>query len=364
MNARRRRRQHRLGAAADPGLRHRRRRWPRTSWRTATPTARSAPARRSRSGPARPEGVRAVRRLPAHPRRRRPAGRLQRAPRGVPGGPADPRRRPAPTSTTLIGNSAALRALQPADFVDDTFGLPTVTDILARAGEAGPRPAPGVQDRDLRRGRREDRRPAARACCWRAWSPTWPRSARSSTSACTRTAWCTSRRCRKTFVKDPRDVVKSGRHRAGQGARRRHPAQAHLADPAAGRRAGPAEAARGRPPGPAAAGRRRSARRAARRRPARQGQGGGGQRARAAVARVAVARVSGARAVAAAAGRRRRSASGRRRSGPGRRRSASGRRRSAPGRRRSGQRQRSAPAAAPVNDEMAAALRRAGLIKD
>ena len=36
-------------------------------------------------GAARPEGVRAVRGLPAHPRRRRPAGRLQRAPGGVPG---------------------------------------------------------------------------------------------------------------------------------------------------------------------------------------------------------------------------------------------------------------------------------------
>ena len=40
--------------------------------------------------PARAEGVRAVRRLPAHPRRRRPARRLQRAPRGVPGGAAHP----------------------------------------------------------------------------------------------------------------------------------------------------------------------------------------------------------------------------------------------------------------------------------
>ena len=50
---------------------------------------------RSRRAPeegaaARPQGVRAVRRLPAHPRRRRPAGRLQRAPGGLPGGPAHP----------------------------------------------------------------------------------------------------------------------------------------------------------------------------------------------------------------------------------------------------------------------------------
>jgi len=49
--------------------------------------------------------------------------------------------------TTLIGNTAVLRALRPADFVDDTFGgttgLPTVTDILAELEKPGrdPRPA-------------------------------------------------------------------------------------------------------------------------------------------------------------------------------------------------------------------------------
>nr|WP_239333841.1 Tex family protein [Frankia sp. CiP3] len=45
--------------------------------------------------------------------------------------------------TTLIGNTAALRALRPADFVDETFGLPTVTDIVAELEKPGrdPRPA-------------------------------------------------------------------------------------------------------------------------------------------------------------------------------------------------------------------------------
>ncbi|HEX2297954.1 MAG TPA: helix-hairpin-helix domain-containing protein, partial [Pseudonocardiaceae bacterium] len=44
---------------------------------------------------------------------------------------------------TLIGNTAVLRALRPADFVDDTVGLPTVTDILAELEKPGrdPRPA-------------------------------------------------------------------------------------------------------------------------------------------------------------------------------------------------------------------------------
>jgi len=43
----------------------------------------------------------------------------------------------------LIGNATALRALSPKDFVDDTFGLPTVTDILRELEKPGrdPRPA-------------------------------------------------------------------------------------------------------------------------------------------------------------------------------------------------------------------------------
>ncbi|MFF2149098.1 Tex family protein [Kitasatospora sp. NPDC058190] len=43
----------------------------------------------------------------------------------------------------LIGNSERLRALRPADFADDTFGVPTVTDILGELDKPGrdPRPA-------------------------------------------------------------------------------------------------------------------------------------------------------------------------------------------------------------------------------
>jgi uncharacterized protein len=43
----------------------------------------------------------------------------------------------------LIGNSAAVRALSPKSFVDETFGLPTVTDILKELEKPGrdPRPA-------------------------------------------------------------------------------------------------------------------------------------------------------------------------------------------------------------------------------
>ncbi|MDT7758751.1 MAG: protein Tex, partial [Mycobacterium sp.] len=43
----------------------------------------------------------------------------------------------------LIGNERSLRSLRPADFADDRFGLPTVTDILAELEKPGrdPRPA-------------------------------------------------------------------------------------------------------------------------------------------------------------------------------------------------------------------------------
>jgi uncharacterized protein len=43
----------------------------------------------------------------------------------------------------VIGNSTALRKLKPADFVDDTFGLPTVSDIIEELEKPGrdPRPA-------------------------------------------------------------------------------------------------------------------------------------------------------------------------------------------------------------------------------
>jgi uncharacterized protein len=44
---------------------------------------------------------------------------------------------------TLIGNGPKIRTLRPKDFVDDTFGLPTVSDILGELEKPGrdPRPA-------------------------------------------------------------------------------------------------------------------------------------------------------------------------------------------------------------------------------
>ena len=90
--------------------------------------------------------------------------------------------------------------------------------------------------------------PRSRAWCSRAWSPTSSRSARSSTSACTRTAWCTCRQLADRFVKDPNEVVKVGQRVQGDGAGGRPGARAHRADDAhrqAGRRAAPGGAPAG-----------------------------------------------------------------------------------------------------------------------
>ena len=42
----------------------------------------------------------------------------------------------------LIGNTAMLRSLTPKSFVDETFGLPTVTDILRELEKPGRDPRP------------------------------------------------------------------------------------------------------------------------------------------------------------------------------------------------------------------------------
>jgi uncharacterized protein len=46
---------------------------------------------------------------------------------------------------TLIGNAKALRGLNPADFTDEAFGLPTVNDILKELEKPGRDPRPGFQ---------------------------------------------------------------------------------------------------------------------------------------------------------------------------------------------------------------------------
>jgi uncharacterized protein len=52
----------------------------------------------------------------------------------------------------LIGNSTALRKLQPQQFVDDTFGLPTVSDILKELEKPGRDPRPAFHTATFKEG--------------------------------------------------------------------------------------------------------------------------------------------------------------------------------------------------------------------
>ncbi|MFF3638592.1 Tex family protein [Streptomyces sp. NPDC101171] len=53
---------------------------------------------------------------------------------------------------SLIGDTGALRSLRPADFVDDTFGLPTVTDILRELEKPGRDPRPAFRTATFKEG--------------------------------------------------------------------------------------------------------------------------------------------------------------------------------------------------------------------
>ena len=52
----------------------------------------------------------------------------------------------------LIGNSRVLSALNPQDFADETFGVPTVTDIIAELDKPGRDPRPEFKTATFREG--------------------------------------------------------------------------------------------------------------------------------------------------------------------------------------------------------------------
>jgi len=52
----------------------------------------------------------------------------------------------------LIGNAPVLRALSPSSFVDDRFGLPTVTDILKELEKPGRDPRPAFRTAEFKAG--------------------------------------------------------------------------------------------------------------------------------------------------------------------------------------------------------------------
>ncbi|GAA2268048.1 Tex family protein [Nonomuraea roseoviolacea subsp. roseoviolacea] len=53
---------------------------------------------------------------------------------------------------SLIGNTAVLRSIKPQEFTDDTFGLPTVTDILRELEKPGRDPRPAFRTATFKEG--------------------------------------------------------------------------------------------------------------------------------------------------------------------------------------------------------------------
>ncbi|TMR17098.1 RNA-binding transcriptional accessory protein [Nonomuraea turkmeniaca] len=53
---------------------------------------------------------------------------------------------------SLIGNTTALRSIKPQDFTDETFGLPTVTDILRELEKPGRDPRPAFKTATFKEG--------------------------------------------------------------------------------------------------------------------------------------------------------------------------------------------------------------------
>ncbi|MDG4863528.1 Tex family protein [Streptomyces sp. T-3] len=110
---------------------------------------------------------------------------------------------------SLVGNSAALRSLKPAEFVDETFGLPTVTDILRELEKPGRDPRPAFKTASFKDGveKISDLAPAmvlegvvTNVAAFGAFVDVGVhQDGLVHVSAMS-----------KTFVKDPRDVVKPG----------------------------------------------------------------------------------------------------------------------------------------------------------
>jgi len=111
--------------------------------------------------------------------------------------------------TELIGNGAKLKAIKPTEFVDDKFGLPTVTDILKELEKPGRDPRPAFKTATFADGVEKlgDLKPGmvlegvvTNVAAFGAFIDVGVhQDGLVHVSAMS-----------KTFVKDPRDVVKSG----------------------------------------------------------------------------------------------------------------------------------------------------------
>ena len=124
---------------------------------------------------------------------------------------------------SLIGDSGFLRTLDAAQFVDDTFGLPTCAISCANSkNRAAIRARHSGTQRSPMASTTSDLKPA---CCSKASSATLRHSARSSTSR-TPGGLVHVSPCRTRSSQD-HARSSSRRHREGQGARGRHRAQAN-----------------------------------------------------------------------------------------------------------------------------------------
>ena len=101
---------------------------------------------------ARPQGLRAVRRLPAHPRtattRSTPRRCIRRAIRWC--AASSPHLKSE--IRAVIGDAGVLRSLKPEQFADDKFGVPTVTDILKELEKPGRDPRPEFKTASFKDG--------------------------------------------------------------------------------------------------------------------------------------------------------------------------------------------------------------------
>ena len=135
----------------------------------------------------------------------------------------------------LIGNAEIVRQLKPQAFVDDTFGLPTVTDILRELEKPGRDPRPAFKAAVFKEGVEDDQGSQARH------DPRRHGDQRRGVRRLRRYRRAPGRA--GAHLGDVEDLHQgsarggeAGRHRQGQGAGGRGRPQAHRADAAARRR--------------------------------------------------------------------------------------------------------------------------------
>ena len=169
-------------------------------------------------------------RLPAHHERRQSARRVGGASRGLSASSSASSPRPACRSRELIGKTPVLRALQPEDFADAQFGVPTVKDILAELEKPGRDPRPGVQDRDLQGRRRGAAATSQPGMLLEGVVTNVANFGAFVDIGVHQDGLVHVSQLADRFVKDPREVVKAGDIVKVQGGRSRPQAQAHRAD--------------------------------------------------------------------------------------------------------------------------------------